>query len=826
MKQRAYLIAPVHIDPVRLWDWTEGVAVTLETFRHLVSLCRQHPELRVTLQETLPIRWVEQYAPELFAQLRQFVAEGRWHIAGGWYVQPDCNLPCAEAMARQLLLGRRFVTQTFAVEPTAVLNTDSFGHSRGLVQLLVRSGDRMYIFCHPAASRLPLPQDLFLWEGVDGSRIVALRVEPCDTTTRGEAAAHQQQAHAPAGIAPLRLWDLGNHGGGCTEAAHFPRLAEEQPDWELHHATLEEYAAAVESLRSHLPVVTQSLRPWAVGAYTSGMRLKQLYRRAEDRLLLAEKLVTCAAFHGRMAYPADELRHAWEELLFCQSSGILSGVCTESAMHAALNRLSSVLRTAEELLFRAFVRLSAGQPPAAGDGLPVLVYNPHPYPVTTLLECELQPEEPFPEGAPLVPQLFSETGTPIPCQALRPESPLVQPRRVRISFRLRLEPQRMRRLICRFAVVSPSSVSAREEPDHIRIRTSELELLISRHTGQIAHYRVRGREYARSGLARLLAVPDSADPWGIHVRHFWRKARPFRVLPKEKAAWFAGTPEALHPVRIIEQGELCTVVEVLLHHRYRSFACVHYVIPHEGTELELRLRLLWNERDTLVKLAFPTRLLHARCYGQSMAAVEEFSTNGMEHVAQRWICLVEGGWAFSCITDSTYGFGCRSGELRLSLLRSPAYAAHPGATRKGTFLAADRFMPRMDQGEHQFRFWLNAGDASTRLEQLERETQIHLQPPLVFPLPTPPSAAAPAEALLQVDDPAVVVTALKQSEDGSELLLRLWEPTGHERFCRLHFPVFGFSTTVRLSPFAFLTLRIDPQQRRVQETDLVERPLS
>jgi hypothetical protein len=74
-------------------------------------------------------------------------------------------------------------------------------------------------------------------------------------------------------------------------------------------------------------------------------------------------------------------------------------------------------------------------------------------------------------------------------------------------------------------------------------------------------------------------------------RRFDRTIGRFRPLPKARAAEFAGVVEPLHPVRIIEEGQLCTIVEVLLHYRYRSFACLHYVIPHEGTELELRLRL-------------------------------------------------------------------------------------------------------------------------------------------------------------------------------------------------------------------------------------------
>jgi alpha-mannosidase len=826
-KREIYLVAHTHIDPVWLWDWQEGVAVTIATFRSVLELCRRYPELRFNQNEALLYRWIERYEPTLLEEIRHAVERGQWHIAGGWYLQPDCNLPCGEALVRQILLGRRYFAATFGVTPTVALNVDSFGHSRGLVQILSRSGYRAYVFCRPPQDRLPLPESHFLWEGVDGSRILAIRVDSHYNTPAGKAAEKLRHflATAPRANPLLFFWGVGNHGGGPTEAdlQGFRQLQAEQPHWELHHATPEEFVAALEARMDSLPVVRRSLRPWAVGTYTTNMRLKQLYRRAEERLLSAESVCSCAAFQGLLDYPAEELRRAWEDLLFCQFHDILAGTCTESATLSALHRLSRVVLTAEELLLRAFLALSGGQPRAAPGELPLLVYNPHPYPATLLLECEFQPEEPNRSPLHALPRLFDTEGNPVPCQEIRPESNLRQDFRKRILFRAQLQPQQMYRFLCRFTYVPPPSPPVTSDPDTIRICTPELEVWISRHTGLLERYRVGGREYARQGMARLLVVPDSADAWGMYVRHFWRKAHPFRPLPKAKAAWFAGVKEPLHPVRIIEEGELCTIVEVLLHYRYRSFACLHYLIPHEGTELELRLRLLWNERDSLLALSFPTRLLHARLYGQTMFAVEELPANGSEQVAQRWVCLVEEPWAVSCITDSTYGVACRSGELRLSLLRSPAYAGHPFSA-DDPIVPPDRFTPRLDQGEHHFRFWLNAGNSSHRLEALERESQLHLQPPLIYPL-FPSGTGTPPQPLLQVEDPAVVVTALKKAEEDHRLLVRLWEPTGQYRRCRLHFPAFGFSASIELPPSAVLSFLVDPEQKRLTEVTLLEEPV-
>jgi hypothetical protein len=150
MPPKVYLLAQTHIDPVWLWDWTEGVAVTLATFRSVAALCERYPELRFNQNEALLYEWTEEYAPELFERIRQLVERGQWHVAGGWYLQPDCNLPCGEAMVRQILVGRRYFRERFGVEPVVALNVDLPAAATGDTSsaVLRSSGCR----CPPACS--------------------------------------------------------------------------------------------------------------------------------------------------------------------------------------------------------------------------------------------------------------------------------------------------------------------------------------------------------------------------------------------------------------------------------------------------------------------------------------------------------------------------------------------------------------------------------------------------------------------------------------------------------------------------------------------------
>ncbi len=135
-----HLICNAHIDPVWQWDWEEGAAEAVSTFRIAAAFAQEFDAFVFNHNEALLYRWIEEYEPPLFAQIQALVRDGKWHIMGGWYLQPDCNLPSGESFVRQILLGRRYFQEKFGVEPRTAINFDPFGHSRGLVQILAKSG--------------------------------------------------------------------------------------------------------------------------------------------------------------------------------------------------------------------------------------------------------------------------------------------------------------------------------------------------------------------------------------------------------------------------------------------------------------------------------------------------------------------------------------------------------------------------------------------------------------------------------------------------------------------------------------------------------------
>jgi hypothetical protein len=130
-------------------------------------------------------------------------------------------------------------------------------------------------------------------------------------------------------------------------------------------------------------------------------------------------------------------------------------------------------------------------------------------------------------------------------------------------------------------------------------------------------------------------------------------------------------------------------------------------------------------------------------------------------------------------------YGPFSEELRLSILRSPAYSADPAAV--GPLIPQDRYVARQDQGERIFRFWFDGGRRAERLTAVDREALAKNEKP--FALAFFPSGQGKRPLpFIELSDDAVQVAAMKKAEDGRGLIIRLFEPTGQKRKTVLSLP--------------------------------------
>jgi len=838
---RLILVCNAHLDPVWLWEWEEGLAETLSTFRMAARFCDEYEGFVFCHNEALLYQWIETYEPALFEKIRRLVEEKRWRVMGGWYVQPDCNLPSGESLVRQIVVGKRYFLEKLATEPQTAVNLDPFGHSRGLVQIVARSGYTSYLFCRPKPGEKDLPAEDFIWVGYDGSEVLAHVASGHYNSERGKVGEKIREWLESNGDREigLLLWGIGNHGGGPSrgDMAAIGDLQAAETGHEIVHGRPEEYFAALEGARARLPKHEGDLNPWAVGCYTSMALVKQKHRQLENRYLATEKIAAHAAAQRLVEYPREELRTALEDLLFCAFHDILPGSSISEVEAYALQRMDHALEILSRIHSRAFFALLAGEREGEEDEFPIFVWNPHPWEVEKEVVCEFQPPEPNRDPAVfMMPELTDRAGKPVPLQLEKESCNIKGDNRKRIVFRAKLPPSAMTRFSCRQAPISasdtpPSAATATDRHDDghdgpIILRSERVDVKVSRDTGLIDSYLKDGTEFLAAGACRPLVMKDYPDPWGMKVNAFRDLEGAFTLLSEEESARFAGVGvPRLAPVRVIEDGPVRKTVEALFGYN-ESRAVLRYTLPTGSDELEISVRVYWLEKDRMLKLSIPTPFTGGGCRGQVAYGVERFDRPGEELVAQKWVGMTsaDGERALTVINDCSHGFDFEDGELRLSLLRSAAYAGHPVLDDR-TIVRRDRFEPRIDQGERIFTFRLAGGPATERFEAVDREALVMNEPPAALCCHPSGKGSKPQPGVILSDD-VILLTALKQAEGCERLILRLFEPTGTGRATTVTIPSLGFEHEVSLSGFEIKTVAVDAATGEVFETDLLEKRLT
>ncbi|MCF6285361.1 MAG: alpha-mannosidase [Candidatus Hydrogenedentes bacterium] len=829
MKQ-LHLICNAHLDPYWLWEWEEGAAEALSTFRTAADFCDEHDGFVFNHNEVILYRWVEEYEPILFARIQRLVTAGKWHIMGGWYLQPDCNMPSGESFVRQILMGRLYFKEKFGVEPTTAINFDPFGHTRGLVQILAKSGFDSYLHCRPDQKDCPLPDAAdYIWVGYDGSEVAAHRTltwygTPRTGMIKGTLEKYLDE-HSEREVG-LFTWGVGNHGGGPSrvDLKDITAIIEKNPDFPIIHSTPEAYFGECRDRDVKRPRHEGDINAWAVGCYTSQIRIKQKHRLLENELYAVEKMISTAALQGRMNYPQDELREALHDLLVAEFHDILPGSSVPAVEDAGLRLLEHGLEIISRLKARVFFALADGQAKGSETSIPVFIYNPHPYPLEGIFQCEFNLPNARLDGT------FTQIhacydGTEIPCQVEQEISNLSIDWRKRCLLQVRLKPSQMNRIDCRLEVLDakPAPVLAAQD-GAITFETEELSLFINGTTGLIDRYLVKGVEYLRPGAFQPIVMNDSVDPWETRTMSFRDPAGNFTLMSPEDGTKFSGLDASLElpSVRVVEDGPVRSVVEALLHYG-DSFLVLIYRLPKQGTEVEVHVRVYWNEKNKLLKLAIPIAANKPQYWGQVAYGCDILPGEKREVVAQKWTAAISDSdrKAVTLINDGIYGSDFVEGEIRPTLLRSPAYSALP-LDETSPLVPPDRMTPRIDQGERQYTFWINAGDRDERLEKIDREALAHNEKPMALSFYPSGAGEAPSPGVLLSDD-VVQMAAFKRSEGSDAYILRLFEPTGVARTTNVSIPSLGISQKVAINRFEIKSFLVDPSSKTLAACDLLER---
>ena len=796
--KRLHLISNAHIDPI--WQWTEdeGISAVISTFRSAIRLLDEYDYI-FCHNEALVYGYVEKHDPALFEEIKAAVAAGKWKIMGGWFLQPDCNMPSGESIVRQIAAGKRYFESRFGKWSTAAVNVDPFGHSRGLVQILKKSGQDGYLFMRPygpwqgEGKQLDLPAETFLWEGLDGSTIRAARMTAYSSALGKAAEKIKGDVALQEGLeVGFSLWGVGNHGGGPSrkDLADIREYIAEQAQKGVcvKYSTPEEYlddAAPTEKF-------DRSLRISMPGCYTSMSRVKQRHAQLETALYSTEKMWATIALSGLGEWPAARLEEAETDLLKAEFHDILPGSSVQSAENAALAMLDHGLHTLATLRSEGLFTLYRNFPYRGKEQYPIAVYNPHPYEWTTEAEFEFTlADQNWSEDEVSHVTVVDESGKEIAAQTVKEEGNINLDWRKRILFRAPLKPLGVTWFGAKVEFRAPDPV----EKNAFAYRNGDIDVEIDPQTGLLKKFAYKGKQILADAFRPLL-FEDNADSWAMAKEQaacgMGKNPKPF--VCGEAEGVFSG----LDKVTVTEDGPMLLAVEALFSAGDSKIVNEYRIYKH-APYMDVTVRALWREADRMLKLEVPCALA-GDYVGQTMYGSEKLFMNGRECVAQRFVGIESGKDFFEIANDGVYGSSYREGRIYLSLLRGAGYCVHPIPDRP--LLKERRFAPRLDSGEHVFRFRIG----SCRREEAERFAEEFLQPPVAINIFTDPTPSDAALAPLSISDRNIVLKSFKQLADGRFVLRLFYNAEGE---ARAEVSLCGKKLALRFGKFEVKTLVYD-----------------
>lgn len=764
--EKLHLICNAHIDPVWQWQWEEGIAATLSTFQSVVNLLNKY-DFIFCHNEVILYEYIEKYSPRLFEEIKELVRKGKWRIMGGWYLQPDCIMPGGEFLIRQIRTGEAYFKEKFGVFPTTAIGFDSFGHNRGIVQIMQKCGQDGYLFVRPYSERcgnqLDLPEECFIWEGYDGSKVKAFRVPLYSSVLGGvkEKLDLDFKWFEKSGTSLAATgWGVGNHGGGPSEKdiQDVAKMMEES-DTEIIHSYPEKFFEEANPTK----VFSKSLITSMIGCYTAMGQVKRKYRELERLYTFCEKLSSLASLKGTTEYPKEKLDEAMRDIMEIEFHDILPGSCIKAAEEDALAQIGHGLTILRDIRKKAFFDLCAGQKIAEENTFPILVFEPHAIKRKTLVECELLvlPTELWDEQITEC-EIYDENGKKLPCQTIKEESSGTVDYRKRIIFECENQPLSINRYNVRTVVVPKKEYQSNKD---IVFDNGEKSVHISATTGLIESYKVNGKEYAKSSMFKPYMYDDEYDPW------MTRNNSVFEPLGKNPVPfnheWKPdGIFEGQSAFSVIEDGDIYLGAEAV-------FKCgetrmrIGYRIYKTGSAIDVDVQIYPGDGGKAVKLHLPTTL-KGKYFGAEIFGSEELYNDGRECIARDYVAVADENKCLQVLTPTTFGSSYQDGEIMLTLLRTPIYSASSVLDRK--IKQFDRYYNYIDLKEQDYYFRLDVSDK----ESLQQKADEYNEKPYAlnhFPIKDENKDNGFS---VYMDNPEITLVTVKKAEQADGFIFRLF----------------------------------------------------
>lgn len=740
-----------HIDVAWLWTLGQTRRKTERTFQNVIRLMEQFPDYHFSQSQPQLYQYIKEDQPALFETIKERIKEGRWEPMGGMWVEADCNLSGAESLARQFLLGRTFFKEHFGkdAESPVLWLPDVFGYAWALPQLIKQAGLKYFMTIKIGWSQYNrLPYDTFLWQGIDGTQIlthfstVMEFGSPYFATYNSMANASEalgawsnfQQKEMQRDL--LMAYGYGDGGGGPTREMlenievmkNFPALPQ------VKQSSVKQFFETIEPLTESkmMPIWNGELYlEYHRGTYTTQARNKRANRKAEFLLHDAEFISAFASLLTNYQYPLTNYQAAWKTICLNQFHDIIPGSSIGSVYEESQQQYAELTQNITQL------RDEALQAIASQLDADLLLVNPTSF---------TQPALVFIEGDSL--QRFTLDGQPVPAQQTDSgcwldAGELAPYGVVALHQTSKVESQTSP------ATLSP--ITPTLENDYLKVDINS--------AGDITHIfdKKANREIlppntVANQFQAFEDRPKSWDAWDVDIFY-------------DDKMWLA---EPAFSIQFIEYGKLRQTIEIKRKIQNSEYT-QRISLSHNSPRLDFDTHINWQERHTLLKVAFPVDVLSPQAtyeiqWGNVTRPTHRNTSwdwARFETCAQKWVDLSEGDYGVSLLNDCKYGHDIHDNVMRITLLRSPTMPD-----------------PTADFGEHEFKYSLypHAGGWN---EETQREAYLLNDPIISYRSKVESRRSANLisnfQSLLSCSSPNIIIETVKQAEDGNGLIIRLYE---------------------------------------------------
>lgn len=762
-----HAVGHAHIDTAWLWPLDETRRKCQRTFSNVLRLMERDSRFVFLCTQAQQYAYIERDAPALFKQIAARVREGRWEPGGGAWVEPDCNVPSGESLARQLLHGCRYFTSRFGEKAGAqrhLFLPDTFGFPAQLPQLMQLASLDTFITNKLSWNDTnPFPHTTFRWLAPDGTSVLAHQTPGYDYNAtlsprelrRGITNHRTKQlasTNNPTTTGPryLQPFGFGDGGGGPTEAmlhaAHTSAHCEGLPVVQLSRT--DDFAQALHndeaaakrtglSLPEHRGELALELHR---GTLTTQSWIKQANRQAEDDLRLTELLLAGSPRPLKSAERTRALKdldEAWKLLLLNQFHDILPGSSIAQVYDDARAQFDRINVLISPWLDRG-IALWTSALNTKGIKRPIVCFNP----------ASTARGSVFSEGA----AAFVAGADALSCELI--DAAGAAPAEV-IPVKLDADTKR------RTAILDNGLLRAVIDP-----------------LGQITSLRAVGSDLSPNHTRELCASTGVMNALTLYEDH-----------PRQWEAWDIDAATLRHPIpqltpattwEVLDAGPARVAIRVVRPVGQSSEIEQTISFSTESRSLEIRSRVRWNEDRRLLRAEFATSVESSHAHYQTQFARVARPALGstardsatFESATHRWVAALDTLGGVGVLNDHKYAAcathqpGSHRLTLEMTLLRAANYPA----------VSADR-------GEHEFTYALCIPHPLAPFAGLDSEAEsLHRSLFLREAKPNQQGLTGGSWSPLTVDfdEPAsVTVSALKFAEDNDgSLIIRIAETAG------------------------------------------------